>query len=74
MFLKVPGGDWGQTQTKLEEVYGRAKRTFCWRMVVLAQTIPHVVQEKILSVEIPNSFIYNNHYFIGHGAQKDKRQ
>ena len=36
---KVPGGEWAATQGALIQVYGKAKKTFCWRMVVIAQTI-----------------------------------
>ena len=69
---KVPGGDWTKTQHALEEVYGRGKRTFCWRMVIAAQTLPPPVLNRLVAAAVPNSYIQENPYFVGHGATATK--
>ena len=40
---KAPNGTWEETTQVLKSVYGQNKSTFVWRMVVVAQIIPHAV-------------------------------
>ena len=72
---KVPGGCWKLVQKKLEGHYGggSTKRTFVWRMIYLAQTIPDHILLKIHDMSLPNAYIYENKFFVGQGPDKGKR-
>ena len=71
--LKIPGGDWKKTQQALQAVYGSGKRTFVYRMMQCAMGLPDAVLEKLQVLEIPNSYVHENPYFLGHGAEQQKR-
>ena len=62
----MQGGKWEDAMKALEQATG--KRTFSWRCVVVAQTLPDSVLEKIDEYEIPTSWIVDNKYFTGQGA------
>ena len=66
---KVPGGDWAATLQKLVEVYGKGKRTLAWRMVKVATTVSRTVLVKCDQVGIPNSYINENKFMMGSGAE-----
>ena len=70
---RTPGGDWSKTLDALVKVYGKGKKTFCWRMVLVCQTIAPAVLEKAVSAKIPNTYVVHNPYFTGHGAAQEKR-
>ena len=71
---KCPGGDWKQVQIALEGIYGKGKRTFVWRMICAAITLPQPVLDKLAACPaIPNSYIHENKYFTGQGVDLNRR-
>ena len=69
---KAPGGDWEHVRAKLMKVYGQ-RRTFVGRMLVAAQTLGASVLELLERHGVPNSYVYDNSYFNGHGRDAHKR-
>ncbi len=68
----VPGGKWDATQKALEGALG--KRMFAWRCVTAAMTLTDAVLLKMEEVGVANSWILDNKYFVGQGADaKTKR-
>ena len=43
-------------------------RTFAYRMVIAASTLPDSVLVELERLEVPNSYIHENPYFVGQGA------
>jgi len=70
---KTPGGDWAKVQSQLEAIYGSKKRMFVYRMIVAAQTMTEKVLEALEECAVPNSYIYENIFFVGQGADAQKR-
>jgi len=70
---RTPGGDWAKVQHTLEEVYGKGRRMFVYRMVSAAITVPDSVLRKWSEYKIPNSYLYENKYVMGQGADASKR-
>jgi len=70
---RVPGGSWPATQTLLESVYGRARRMFVYRMVRAAQALSPSVLQHLAASALPPSWIHDNKYFLGAGADANKK-
>ena len=70
---KVPGGDWVKTRALLEKVYGKPRRMMVYRMVMAAQTQRQDVLKKLADNDVPNSWISDNKFFMGQGADLGKR-
>ena len=70
---KAPGGSWEFVRENLLKVYGPNRRTFVHRMLVAAQTLNPAVLELLERYGVPNSYIYDNSYFSGHGRDAGKR-
>ena len=71
--VKQPGGKWKDAQSALEKVYGHGRRMFVYRMVSCAQSLDKAVLEALSKAAIPNSWIFENKYFLGHGADASMR-
>ena len=69
---KAPGGSWEVVREKLTTIYGQ-RRTFVSRMLVAAQTLSETVLELLERHGVPNSYVYDNSYFNGHGREANKR-
>ena len=70
---QVPGGDWKHAQTKLEGLYGKQKRMWVYRAVTCARMLPESICLALQEFEVPNSYIYDNPYFVGSGVSEQKR-
>ena len=70
---KIPGGDWKKTQQTLEGLYGPSKRTFVYRMIMCAMGLNEAIAVKLKELEVPNFYINENPYFLGHGANAVKK-
>lgn len=70
---KAPGGSWDHVRDALLAIYGSPRRTFVHRMLVAAQVLPMPILLKLEGAKVPNSYIYDNKYFVGHGADKAMR-
>ena len=71
-FRKNPRGTWADTQNSLEVLYP-GKRMLAYRMVQAASAVPDTVLNEISRLRLPNSYFFENKYFVGQGADKDKR-
>ena len=69
----VPGGEWKRTQEVLNGIYGQKKTMFVYRMMQVAMTLPEEICKKAGELGIPNSYVHENNYFLGHGAEAGKR-
>jgi hypothetical protein len=69
---KVAGGSWNLVRDELMRVYGQ-RRSFVGRMLVAAQTLTPKVLELLERYGVPNSYVYDNSYFNGHGREANKR-
>lgn len=70
---RAPGGSWDWVRDQLLAIYGSQRRTFVHRMLVAAQILPAAVLLRLDAVGLPNSYVYDNKYFVGHGADKAMR-
>jgi len=70
---REPGGTWAATQTKLLSIYGAGRRTWIYRMIVAADTLPPSVLCALEEAQIPNSYIHENKFFSGQGSDRPKR-
>ena len=69
---KAAGGSWNLVRDELMRVYGQ-RRSFVGRMLVAAQTLTPKVLELLERYGVPNSYVYDNSYFNGHGRDANKR-
>ena len=69
---KAPDGKWEVVREKLLKVYG-GRRMFVGRMLIAAQTLSPLVCELLERYGVPNSYVYDNNYFNGHGREANKR-
>ena len=70
---RATGGSWEVAREQLLKVYGPSRRTFVHRMLVAAQTLSPAVLSMLERHGVPNSYIYDNSYFSGHGRDAGKR-
>ena len=70
---KAVGGSWDVVREEALKIYGPARRTFVHRVLVAAQTLSKVVLDLLDRYQVPNSYIYDNGYFNGHGREAGKR-
>ena len=70
---KVPGAAWAQTQLVLENLYGKSRRMFVYRMVSAARALTADVLEALAASKIMPSYIHENKYFVGAGPDQIKR-
>ena len=70
---KQPGGKWKDAQSALEQVYGHGRRMFVYRMILCAQSLHAEVTQALAKSSIPNSWINENKYFVGQGADAPKK-
>lgn len=69
---RAPGGSWDVAREQLLRIYGAQRRPFVHRMLVAAQTLPDAVLLKLEEYSVPNSYIYDNVFFVGHGPNAGK--
>ena len=69
---KAAGGSWEAVREKLMGLY-HGRRAFVSRMLVAAQTLSTPVLEALERYGVPNSYVYDNSYFNGHGREANKR-
>ena len=60
-------------QEALTGVYGTSRRVFIYRMVTAAQTLPDAVLDALASAHVPNSYVFDNKFFVGTGADLPRR-
>ncbi len=65
---RVPGGTWKATQAALEQLYGVQRRTMVYRMVAAAKYLSPAVLDRLARSHLPNSYIFDNKYFIPTGT------
>ena len=71
---RVPGGTWQKTQSHLEELYGKSRRMFVYRMVTAAKSLdPKILVELSSRNNVPNAYVHENKYFMGTGADGPKK-
>jgi hypothetical protein len=70
---RAPGGTWATVQATMLGFYGAGRRTWIYRMIVAAETLPDVILNKLEKVGVPNSYIFENKFFSGQGVDKPKR-
>ena len=70
---KQVGGDLKKTQQVLQNMYGPGKRTFVYRMMQCAMALPDTILDQLQVLDIPNTYIHENPYFLGNGAEQQKR-
>ena len=71
---KVAGGSWDQTKQRLLNIYGSGRRSFVHRMCIAAQCTPKEVQDKCATLKhIPTSYLTENRFFVGRGANAGKQ-
>ena len=68
----VPGGCWQKTQQALYALYGK-QSMFVYRMMQIAMTLTENICKRAGELNIPNAYIHENCYFVGHGAEASKR-
>lgn len=62
---KVPGGTWNATQQHLEQVYGKGRRMFVYRMVSAAKFLSPAILNQLGESSVPSGYIHDNKYFLG---------
>ena len=69
--LKSGTDSWADATVALNDFYGKGKRSFVWRSVILAQTVSDDVATLVVTHKLPTSWFFENDYFSGHGQTKD---
>ena len=69
---KAIGGTWEAVKVRLVEIYG-LRTSYIHRILVAAQTLPPSVLDLLDRLGVPNSYINENPYYVGHGKDNAKR-
>ena len=70
---KVPGGGWKACQDLLDQIYGKQRRMFVYRMISAAKALSPTVLASLAETSIPGSYIHENRFFMGVGGDQYKR-
>jgi hypothetical protein len=70
---QVPGGGWKACQDLLDQIYGKQRRMFVYRMVSAAKALSATVLASLSESSVPGSYINENRFFMGAGGDQYKR-